>query len=114
VELLPLTILAAILVLAGIFYIKVFYGTHRLFKKLPVVRHLRPMIGAAAAGACGIGLFYLTGNDERALAVLSTGYGTLQAALENSREVGVSLLLAIALVKILTTSLSNRSRPGEQ
>lgn len=105
-ELLPLTILAAILVMVGIIYIKVFYGTRRLFKKVPVIRHLRPMIGAAVTGACGIGLFHLTGNDERALAVLSTGYGTLQAALENCREMGVSLLLAIALFKILTTSLT--------
>ncbi|HEY3968301.1 MAG TPA: chloride channel protein, partial [Planctomycetaceae bacterium] len=90
----------------GISYIKIFYGTHRAFKRLPLVRHLRPMIGAALAGLCGIGLYYATGKDERALAVLSTGYGAVQRAVENCNEMGVSLLLAIALIKIVTTSLT--------
>ena len=106
VELLPLTILAIILVAVGIVYIKVFYGTHRTFKKLPVIRHFRPMIGATMAGACAVSLYYLTGKDERALAVLSTGYGALQIAVENCSEMGITLLLAIALVKIVTTSLT--------
>jgi CIC family chloride channel protein len=105
-ELLPLTVLALILVLVGIVYIKLFYGTHHQFKKLPIVPHVRPMIGAAAAGCCGIALYYFTGKDERALAVLATGYGTLQSAVEDSRGMGVWLLLAIALVKIVTTSLT--------
>ncbi len=105
-ELLPLTVLALILVLVGIVYIKLFYGTHHQFKKLPIIPHVRPMIGAAAAGCCGIALYYFTGKDERALAVLATGYGTLQSAVEDSRGMGVWLLLAIALVKIVTTSLT--------
>jgi CIC family chloride channel protein len=105
-ELLPLTVLAFILVLVGIVYIKLFYGTHHQFKKLPIIPHVRPMIGAAAAGCCGIALYYFTGKDERALAVLATGYGTLQSAVEDSRSMGVWLLLAIALVKIVTTSLT--------
>ena len=37
-ELLPLTVLAVLLVLVGIVYIKVFYGTHKLFKRMPVCR----------------------------------------------------------------------------
>jgi CIC family chloride channel protein len=105
-ELLPLTILSFILVAVGILYIKTFYETHRQFKKLKIARHFRPMIGAAAAGGVGIGLYYLTGKDERALAVLSTGYGSLQAALEDSGGLGVWLLLSIALIKIVTTSLT--------
>ncbi len=105
-ELVPLTVLAGILVVVGISYIKIFYGTHRAFQRVPVVRHLRPMIGAALAGLCGIGLYYATGKDERALAVLSTGYGAVQSAVENCSEMGVWLLLAIALIKIVTTSLT--------
>jgi CIC family chloride channel protein len=105
-ELVPLTILSFILVAGGVIYIKTFYGTHQQFKKLPIKPHFRPMIGAATAGLFGIGLYCITGYDERSLAVLSTGYGTLQAALENCSELGVWLLLAIALVKILTTSLT--------
>lgn len=106
VELVPLTVLAVILVAAGVLNIKVFYGTHRQFKKIPIIPHLRPAIGAAAAGICGLGLYWFFGQDERALAVLSTGYGTLQMALENSKGLGVGLLLSIALMKIVTTSLT--------
>ncbi len=68
-ELVPLTILAFVLVAVGIVYIKTFYGTHQQFKKLRIQPHFRPMIGAAAAGVLGIGLYYLTGNDERALEI---------------------------------------------
>ena len=105
-ELVPLAILAVILVAAGVAYIKVFYGTHHLFQKLPIPRPFRSMLGAVLAGLCGLGLYWLMGGDKRALAVLSTGYGSLQMAFEDSGRMGVPLLLAIALVKIVTTSLT--------
>lgn len=105
-ELLPLALLAGVLVLGGVLYIKVFYGTHHLFQKMPVPRPLRAMIGAALTGVCGIGLFWMLGRDERALGVLATGYGVLQIALEDTSRLGVPLLLAIALAKIVTTSLT--------
>ncbi len=105
-ELMPLSVLAVVLVVGGVLYIKTFYGTRGLFKKLPIVHHLRPMLGAALAGACGLGLYFAIGKDERALAVLSTGYGGLQGAMENTGQMGVALLLAIALMKIITTSLT--------
>jgi len=105
-ELLPLTVLAFVLVAGGVLYIKTFYGVHRKFKAVPILPHVKPMIGALATGLCGLLLYWSFGNDERALAVLSTGYGTLQSAMENSREVGVPLLLSVALVKILTTALT--------
>jgi CIC family chloride channel protein len=63
------------------------------------------MIGACLAGLCGVGLYYAMGQDQRALAVLSTGYGALQGAVEGA-EMGTTLLLSLALVKILTTSLT--------
>ena len=105
-ELLPMTALAVILAAAGIVYIKTFYGTRQLFKKVPVKPHFRPMIGAALAGLCGVGLYQLAGQDQRALSVLSTGYGALQGALDDGRSMGIALLLSIALVKIATTSLT--------
>ena len=105
-ELVPLSVLAVALVAVGVLYIKTFHGTRDLFKKLPVMHHLRPMIGALLAGVCGIGLYLAMGQDERALAVLSTGYGGLQRAMEDTGRMGVLLLLAIALVKIVTTSLT--------
>lgn len=106
-ELIPLTLLSGVLVLVGIAYIKIFYGTRDLFHKLPVIPHLRPMIGAALAGLCGLGLYYVMGQDMRALAVLSAGYGALQAAFDGTEgSLTLSLLVSIALVKILTTSLT--------
>lgn len=106
IELIPLTVLSVILVAGGVLYVKVFYDTHHQFKKLPIIPHLRPMIGATATGLCGIVLYKAFGNDPRTLAVLSTGYGTLQQAVENCSGMSVWLLLAIALMKIITTSLT--------
>lgn len=106
VELLPLALLSVVLVLGGILYIKVFYGTHHLFQKMPVPRPLRAMIGAALTGLCAIVLFWILGRDERALSVLATGYGVLQIALEDTSRLGVGMLLAIAFVKIIATSLT--------
>ncbi len=105
-ELFPYAILALVLVLFGIVYIKVFYGVHHLFSKLPVPRMVRPAIGAAIAGVIGITLFKIWGEERQALAVLATGYGTLQNALTSASSVGIPLLLTIAAVKIITTSLT--------
>ena len=106
VELIPFALLSLVLVIVGIIYINVFYGTHRLFQKLPVKPHWRPAIGAGLAGLAALALYYAYGNDDRTLSVLSTGYGSLQDALTNANGVGVRLLLAIAVMKILTTSLT--------
>jgi len=107
-ELVPFAVLSLVLVLVGVLYIKVFYGTHALFKKLPIKPHFRPALGAGLAGLTAIGLYYSWAQDRQTLAVLSTGYGALQDALTNagSNGLGIKLLLAIAAVKILTTSLT--------
>lgn len=105
-ELLPMTLLAVVLVLVGVLYIKTFYGFTHLFSKLPIKPHFRPAIGAALAGIVGVGLYFAFGSDARVLAVFSTGYGGLQTALENVNSMGVVLLMTIALAKILTTSLT--------
>jgi len=104
-ELLLYGVMSFILVIVGIIYIKTFYGTHHLFKKLPVPSALRPAIGAILTGLAALVLYWAF-DDKRALAVLSTGYGSLQEALNSDGQIGIQLLLAIALVKILTTSLT--------
>jgi CIC family chloride channel protein len=104
VELLPMTILALGLTGMGVVYIKSFYGIHALYKRLPIWPHARPAVGAVVAGSIALVLYYAAGRSPHSLAVLSTGYGTLQQALEEPRAIGVGLLLAVALVKILTTS----------
>ena len=105
-ELLPYGAMAIVLALAGMLYIQVFYGVHALFKKLPIVPHLRPMIGAALTGLVGIGLWTAFDHDRSALAVLGSGYGLLQTLFGPTGTVGPLLLLTVALVKILTTSLT--------
>jgi len=106
VELIPYAMLAAILVAVGVLYIKVFYGTHRLFAKIPIPPHFKPAIGAALAGSVGAGLFLAFNRDLHVLAVLSTGYGVLQDAMTEASTIGIGVLVIIALVKILTTSLT--------
>lgn len=106
VELLPMTLLAFGLVVVGVLYVKMFYGFHAWAKRIPLPAMVRPAAGAFAAGLLGCGLFYAFGQNPHALAVLGTGYGTLQQALTEPGKLGVSLLLSVALVKILTTSLT--------
>ncbi len=106
-ELFSYTLMSFVLVLVAVLYIKTFYGTHKLFKKLPVRPHFRPAIGAALAGLCGLGFYLAMDQNRYALSVLSTGYGALQAALSPDSDLNViHLLLLIALVKIVTTSLT--------
>jgi CIC family chloride channel protein len=105
-ELLPYGLMALILAGSGALYIKTFYGVHSLFSRSPFPKWLRPGIGAALAGFCAMALYYGFQGDTRTLAVLSSGYGTLQQALTNAPKVGVSILLAVAVIKVLTTSLT--------
>ncbi|MFI4848585.1 MAG: chloride channel protein [Gimesia chilikensis] len=105
-ELIPYTILSIVLSLSAAFYVKTFYGTNRLFKRLPIKPMFRPAVGAFLTGVVGLGLFYLYDQDMRALSVLSTGYGVLQEALTSASKVGIPLLLTVAVVKVFTTSLT--------
>jgi CIC family chloride channel protein len=105
-EMIPYTAMALVLVLAGVLYIKTFYGVHALFKRLPGPPHIRPMIGATLAGLTGLALYYSVGQDSDALAVLGSGYGTLQKSFTSPETSGIGLLLAVALMKIVTTSLT--------
>jgi len=105
-ELLPYAALAVVLVLVSVLYIRMFYGTQALFRRLPVVPHLRPMIGATLAALVGLGLYYSFGQDTHALAVLGSGYGLLQTVFGTANSLTVGLLLSVALLKIVTTSLT--------
>lgn len=105
-ELVPLAVLAFVLVIVGIGYIRCFYGTMEIFKRLPGPPHVRPALGALLGGGLALVTFYVMGKNLQSLAVLSSGYGALQYAITDSETLGVKLLLAISVVKILTTSLT--------
>lgn len=99
-ELGPYLVLALVLVLTGILYIKVFYGITRLFKKLPMPSALKPALGGLFTGIIG---FFFCGALLH-VSPLAFGYGAVQKAL--NCEVGIVALLALAFGKILTTSFS--------
>jgi len=93
-ELGPYIVLAGVLVLTAILYIKVFYGVIDIFKKLSIPNHIKPAIGGLLTGIIGFFLPY----------TLSFGYGIAQQAIFN--QVAIPTLIALALGKIFTTSFS--------
>jgi CIC family chloride channel protein len=103
-ELAPYLVLAACMAALAMVYTRTFYGLSRLFRRAALPRALKPAVGAALSGVVGLGLYLFFGT--RVLAVLSFGYGALQGAMTDQDGVGVGLLVAIALGKILTTSLT--------
>ena len=105
-ELIPLAVLALALVLAGILYIKIFYGTQKAFHKIPLPPALRAALGAGLAGLFAAGLYFAFNEDKSVLAVLSTGYGALQQSLDSTDGLSAAVLLTIAFGKIVTTSLT--------
>jgi len=105
-QLAPYLILVLFMVVLAAVYTRSFYGVTALFKKVPLPRHVRPAIGAFLTGALGLTLYFLFGRQELVLSVLSFGYGSVQRAITDGPNVSASLLLAIALGKILTTSLT--------
>ena len=109
-QLLPYLILAFAVAAGAVLYIRSFYGVRNLFEKIRLPRYLAPAIGGLVVGIIG---FFLP-------QALGTGYGTvqkalvwntdLQAVLETqsgvSHHITISMLLAVFLGKIATTSFS--------
>ncbi len=105
-QLLAYSILALLMVPLALLYTRTFYGLTALFRELPGPRHIRPAIGGLLTGLIGVGLYYSLGEDQQAFSVLAFGYGAVQAALTETEAVGATMLVAIALGKLLTTSLT--------
>ncbi|MCD4744351.1 MAG: chloride channel protein [Desulfobacteraceae bacterium] len=94
VELGPYIVLALVLVAFGVLYIKSFYKVTEIFHNLQVPNHIKPAIGGLVTGAIGFFLPY----------TLAFGYGMMQKAIFN--EVSITVLLFLAIGKIVTTSFS--------
>ncbi len=93
-ELLPYFALALVVSVGAIAYIKTFYGTRDLFRKIRIPNHVKPMIGGIGVGLIG----YLLPE------AIGTGYGFAQQALFGN--VGIGILFAVGAAKILSTSLT--------
>ncbi len=103
-------------------YTHSFYGLRNFFRKLPIRRHFRPMIGALLTGIVAVAIYSLLAGPlahslpkdahaQDSLAVLSVGYGILQQAftLDPTLETSyafAALLLLVALGKLLATGLT--------
>jgi CIC family chloride channel protein len=105
-ELGPYLLLALSMAFLAYLYTHSFYGTKRIFDRLPIRPHFRPALGAFLTGLVAVGLYFLFGRQQKVLAVLAFGYSAIQDAMTKDITVSVLLLLAIALGKILTTSLT--------
>jgi chloride channel protein, CIC family len=99
-------LLAIFMALLAMLYTRSFYGCKRLFGRLPIDRRLRPAIGAFLTGLVGLSLYFVFGRRQEVLAVLAFGYSSIQQAMTLDASAAAALLLAIALGKILTTSLT--------
>lgn len=90
-------VLGVVAGLAGIAYVRAFYGTRDLFRRLRLPPHLKP-----ALGGLGVGLIALAFPQ-----VLSMGYGWLQFAIEgDTQELPLRIMLLLIGLKIVATSLS--------
>lgn len=88
-------LLGAACALIGMLYVKSFYGTRDwLFRRLPLPRHIKPMLGGLAVGAMA---YFLP-------QVLSMGYGWVQLAMDG--QLALPLILLVVFAKIVATSLT--------
>lgn len=104
-ELVPYTLLAVVLVGASALYVNAFHLAEKLFKKLPLVPHVKPMLGALLTGLTVIGVASLL-REHHVFACLGSGYGLLQQAMENVESLSLRVLIVVALAKMLTTALT--------
>ena len=102
----PYLLLALFMALLAMLYTHSFYGTKRLFDRLPIHRHFRPALGAFLTGLVACVLYFIVGRNAQVLAVLAFGYSSIQNAMTQDGNVTAMILLTIALGKILTTSLT--------
>jgi CIC family chloride channel protein len=115
-QLVPYLLLGVGMAVLAMVYTRTFNGLTYLFRKLPISPYFKPPLGAFLSGLIGLVLYLILG-EKQVLSVLSFGYGVLQQGMNVQEavaqgihpglgEVTAWLLLAVALGKILTTSLT--------
>lgn len=106
-EMLPYTLLAIALVPAIGFYTRFFYGVERLFAQIKLPRPAVAAVGGLLTGGVALAAWGLVG-DDRALAILSSGYGVLQQTLDGSvlGWGGIGLLAVVAIGKVVATTFT--------
>jgi chloride channel protein, CIC family len=107
----PYLLLALFMVLLAALYTRTFYGCQRAFRRLPILPHFRPAVGALLTGTVAVALYFLakhafTDSPQQVLAVLAFGYSSLQNAVTQDTSMTALMLLLVALGKIATTGLT--------
>ncbi|HZU35257.1 MAG TPA: chloride channel protein, partial [Gemmataceae bacterium] len=105
-QLLPYAVLALAMALLAMIYTRTFYWFTYLAHQVPLPRILKPAVGAFFTGVIGVALYFGLGQDAHVLSVFSFGYGILQDSMSHETQLSAVALLAVALGKILTTSLT--------
>ncbi len=106
-ELGPYLLLALLLALAALAYVRVFYGLRALFQKVRMPRPLVPALGGLLTGLIGLAFITVAGSTVNAGDVMSSGYGIIQHIIHtDGAGLSVILLLAVGFGKIITTGLS--------
>ena len=113
-ELLPYTILAVVLGIFGLLFIKFFYGTESIFKRLKVPMFVKTTIGGALTGVVALIVWEVVISmqmgalaEYHSFSVLSFGYGLMQYLLSSDVASSMAILLVIlAIGKILSTSFT--------
>ncbi len=101
----PYLLLVFFMIALASLYTRTFYGMVHVFQRIPVRPIFRPAIGAFLTGLVGLILYSVFGQQS-VLSVLAFGYGSVQQAISDGAGVSIGILLAVALGKILTTSLT--------
>jgi len=105
-QLILYTGLAIMMAVLAMVYTRAFNTSEHLFGQWKFPNWLKPAVGAGLTGIIGVILYYTFGRNEHALSVLSFGYGILQDGMLESTALSAGVLIAVAVGKIATTSLT--------
>ena len=105
-ELLPYFILALVVSVVALIFVKTFYGISNFFGKLNIPNMLKPAIGGLATGALALGFLFVTRDSHHAAGILGTGYGALQDIFTNPSSLTILVLFAVGIGKLLATALT--------
>lgn len=95
-ELIPYTALAMTVALGAWIFVRSFYGVRDMFAAWKISVYLKPIIGGVVVGSFA---FFLP-------EALASGYGLVQKAISDPHNVGIGLLVAVVLGKVITTSFT--------
>ena len=104
----PYLLLVLFMILLAMLYTRTFYGMVHVFHRLPLRHHFRPAIGAFLTGLVGFVLYYLLrpAGHRSSPCWRSAMVRSSRPLRTEPAGMSIGILLAIALGKILTTSLT--------